>query len=116
MEALRIDAFANYTFLSGLRCGPQGELAFVAAQAEMEENELLIDSIMFRIVQMAENGAKLSEAFRAEYPDIPWVAICGMRNRIVHNYGVVSMAIVYDTVSNHMPKMYAMLKEILDEG
>ena len=38
MEALRIDAFANYTFLSGLRCGPQGELAFVAAQAEMEEN------------------------------------------------------------------------------
>ena len=38
MEALRIDAFSNYTFLSGLRCGPQGELAFVAAQAEMEEN------------------------------------------------------------------------------
>ena len=38
MEALHIDAFANYTFLSGLRCGPQGELAFVAAQAEMEEN------------------------------------------------------------------------------
>ena len=28
--------------------------------AEMEENELLIDSIMFRIVQMAENGAKMS--------------------------------------------------------
>lgn len=85
-------------------------------QAEMEENELLIDSIMFRIVQMAENGAKLSEAFRAEYSDIPWAAIRGMRNRIVHNYGVVSMAIVYDTVSNHMPKMYAMLKGILDEG
>lgn len=74
-------------------------------QAEMEENELLIDSIMFRIVQMAENGAKMSEAFRAENPDIPWAAIRGMRNRIVHNYGVVSMAIVYDTVSNHMPKM-----------
>ena len=85
-------------------------------QAEMEENELLIDSIMFRIVQMAENGAKMSEAFRAENPDIPWAAIRGMRNRIVHNYGVVSMTIVYDTVSNHMPKMYAMLKEILDEG
>ena len=43
MEALRIDAFANYTFLSGLRCGPKGELAFVAAQAEMEENSYLRD-------------------------------------------------------------------------
>ncbi len=37
-------------------------------QAEMEENELLIDSIMFRIVQMAENGAKLSGRFARNTP------------------------------------------------
>ena len=48
------------------------------------------------------------------HPDIPWAAIRGMRNRIVHNYGIVSMTIVYDTVVNHIPKMYAMLKEIYD--
>lgn len=41
-------------------------------QTEMEENDLLIDSVMFRIVQVAENGAKLSETFRAAHPDIPW--------------------------------------------
>ena len=29
-------------------------------QEEMTENDLLIDSVMFRIVQVAENGAKLS--------------------------------------------------------
>ena len=85
-------------------------------QTEMEENDLLIDSVMFRIVQMAENGAKLSEAFRAAYPDIPWAAIRGMRNRIVHNYGVVSMTVVYDTVINHIPKMYLMLVAIMEEG
>ena len=72
-------------------------------QTEMEENDLLIDSVMFRIVQVAENGAKLSEAFRMAHPDIPWAAIRGMRNRIVHNYGVVSMTVVYDTVINHIP-------------
>lgn len=49
-------------------------------QTEMEENDLLIDSVMFRIVQVAENGAKLSETFRAAHPDIPWAAIRGMRN------------------------------------
>ena len=37
-------------------------------QTEMEENDLLIDSVMFRIVQVAENGAKLSEAFRMAHP------------------------------------------------
>ena len=79
---------------------------------EMEENDLLIDSIMFRIVQVAENSAKLNESFRTTHPDIPWAALRGMRNRIVHNYGVVSMTIVYDTVINHIPKMYEMLKII----
>ncbi len=85
-------------------------------QTEMEENDLLIDSVMFRIVQVAENGAKLSEAFRMAHPDIPWAAIRGMRNRIVHNYGVVSMTVVYDTVINHIPRMYAMLVAIMEEG
>lgn len=83
-------------------------------QEEMQENDLLIDSVMFRIVQIAENGAKLTDVFRVAHPGIPWAAIRGMRNRIVHNYGIVSMTIVYDTVVNHIPKMYAMMKEIYD--
>ena len=56
----------------------------------------------------------MTDVFREAHPDIPRAAIRGMRNRIENNYGVVSMTIVYDTVSNHMPKMYAMLKEIYD--
>ena len=39
-----------------------------------------------------------------------------MRNLIVHNYGVVSMTVVYDTVINHIPKMYLMLVAIMEEG
>ena len=35
-------------------------------QEEMTENDLLIDSVMFRIVQVAENGAKLSNTKRRE--------------------------------------------------
>ncbi len=85
-------------------------------QDEMGENDLLIDSIMFRIVQVAENSAKLSEAFRLSHPGIPWTAVRGMRNRIVHNYGVVSMTIVYDTVINHIPVMYERLNVILEGG
>lgn len=34
-----------------------------------------------------------------------------MRNRIVHNYGVVDMTIIYDTVIKDIPKMYGLLKE-----
>ena len=79
---------------------------------EIENNDLLVDSIMFRIIQIAENNSRLSDEFKKEYSEIPWVAIKGMRNKIVHNYGVVNMVIVYDTVMRWIPEMYEKLKSI----
>lgn len=79
---------------------------------EIENNDLLVDSIMFRIIQIAENNSRLSDEFKKEYSEIPWFAIKGMRNKIVHNYGVVNMVIVYDTVMRWIPEMYEKLKSI----
>ena len=38
METLKMEAFTEYTFLSGLRRGPEGGLAWIAAKADLEEN------------------------------------------------------------------------------
>ncbi len=79
---------------------------------EIESNDLLIDSIMFRIVQIVESDSRLSDDFKSKHNQIPWVAIKGMRNKIVHDYGAVNMDIVYDTVTRWMPEMYKKLLEI----
>ena len=81
---------------------------------EIENNELLIDSIMFRIIQISENNNKLSDQFKASHKDVPWLAVKGMRNRIVHDYGYVDLTVVYDTVINGIPDMYEKLKRIAD--
>ena len=80
---------------------------------EIIENDLLIDSVMFRIIQIAENNSKLSEPFKEEHSEVPWLAIKGMRNRIVHNYGFVNLDIVYDTITNGIPEMYEKLEQIV---
>ena len=67
---------------------------------------------MFRIIQISENNSKLSEKFKLLHPEVPWLAIKGMRNRIVHNYGVADLSIVYDTVIQGIPEMYKLLEEI----
>ena len=79
---------------------------------EIEENELLVDSILFRIIQIAENNSKLSEVFKTDHKEVPWVAIKGMRNKIVHDYGVVHFEFVYDTVTRGIPEMYEKLKDL----
>ena len=82
------------------------------SKAELEADELLIDSILFRIIQISENNGKLSDQFKALHKEIPWLAIKGMRNRIVHDYGYMDLSVVYDTVMHGIPEMYALLKKI----
>ena len=79
---------------------------------EFEENEVLQDSMMFRLIQISENARKLSDDFRTENNVIPWSDIFGLRNRIVHDYGQVDLKIVYDTLIYDIPDVYEMLKEI----
>ena len=79
---------------------------------EIASKEILIDSIMFRIIQVAESNNYLTDDFKEQHKEVPWVAIRGMRNKIVHDYSIVNMAIVYDTVKNGIPEMYAILSKI----
>ena len=52
---------------------------------------------------------KLSESFKLMRSAIPWRAIRGLRNRIVHEYGNVDISVIYDTVKNDIP---ALLKDL----
>ena len=70
---------------------------------------------MFRIIQISENNDKLSDEFKKQNNNVPWLAIKGMRNRIVHAYGNVDLSIVYDTVKNGIPEMYEELNKIKKE-
>ncbi len=83
------------------------------SKKQIESDELLIDSIMFRLVQISENSDKLTEIFKTAYPTLPWKDIKGMRNRIVHDYGFIDMTIIYDTITVDIPKMYELLKELI---
>ena len=82
------------------------------SQEELEENEILVDSCLFRLIQVAENSDKLTPEFKTSYSAIPWRAMTGMRNRIVHEYGSVDLSVVYDTVMHDIPELLTMLKEI----
>jgi len=80
---------------------------------ELEINEVLCDSVLFRLIQISENSAKLTAEFKADYNDIPWQAIKGMRNKIVHDYGDVEFSIVYQTITEDIPEVCKRLKNLL---
>lgn len=77
---------------------------------EIQEDEVLLDCIMFRLVQISENSGKLTEDFKKSCKQISWSAIRGLRNRLVHDYGEVDLTIVYDTIKNDIPKLLQQLQ------
>lgn len=77
---------------------------------ELNENEILLDSMLFRMIQISENAKKLSEIYKKERSCIPWNALYGLRNRIVHDYGNVDLDIVYETLKNDIPELLEMLE------
>lgn len=70
---------------------------------EFYSNDILLDSMMFRMIQISENCKKLTDEYKLSRPEVSWNAMAGMRNRIVHDYGSVDLEIVYDTLKNDIP-------------
>ena len=82
---------------------------------EFANNDLLQDSMMFRLIQISENARKLSEDYKREHPSIPFLAMYGLRNRIVHDYGNVDLGIVFATLKNDIPGLFALMTEASNE-
>ena len=72
---------------------------------ELNDNEILLDSMLFRMIQLSENAKKLSDSYKMNNSNIPWNAIYGLRNRIVHDYGSVDLNVVYETLKNDIPEL-----------
>ncbi|MGM9644226.1 MAG: DUF86 domain-containing protein [Eubacteriales bacterium] len=80
---------------------------------ELEKNEVLCDSVLFRLIQISENSGKLTPAFKEAHKIIPWQAIKGMRNRIVHEYGDVELDVVHQTITEDIPEICALLESLI---
>lgn len=76
---------------------------------ELRQNEILQDSMLFRLIQISENAKKISQEFKDKRPDIPWTALYGLRNRIVHDYGNVDLEIIYTTLKDDLPELLKMM-------
>ena len=95
----------------------KADMAFIvrhmkdATREELCRNELLLDSMLFRLIQISENAKKLSDTYTSAHLDVPGLAVSGLRNRIVHDYGSVDLSIVYATLKDDIPELLTLLSD-----
>lgn len=71
------------------------------------------DAVVRRIEIIGEAAKRVSQETRDKYPDIEWREMTSMRNLVIHEYDVVDIKQVWDTVQNKIPPLIEKLKKIV---
>ncbi len=82
-------------------------------KAQFDENETMQRAFVRSLEIIGEASKKIPKEFRDHHPVIDWRAMAGMRDRLIHDYFGVDYDLVWDVVSNKIPRLRQQVKEIL---
>lgn len=80
---------------------------------EFSKDSLLQDAVIRRLEIIGEASSRISAETQAQYPHLPWLAMKGTRNRVIHEYDSVEIEIIWDIVEMDLPSLIAELEKIL---
>ena len=93
----------------------QTAMGFVAGRecTDLQTDQMLLFAVLRAIEVIGEAASKVSEEVRTSSSHIPWKAIIGMRNRLIHAYFDVDPQMVWETLQIEIPTLLPHLVELL---
>jgi uncharacterized protein with HEPN domain len=67
------------------------------------EDELTCNAVLWNFEVIGEAAKRLDDSYRASHPEIPWRAIAGLRDVLIHQYEGVDLKKVWAIVEKDLP-------------
>lgn len=83
------------------------------SRSALEEDRQLTFALVYCIEIIGEAAARVSEPTRLRLSEIPWPIIVGTRNRLIHAYHDVDLGIIWETVTQDLPRLVEQLEQAL---
>lgn len=83
-----------------------GRAAFLA-------DEDAYDAALRRLHTIAESTQRLSDELKARHPEVPWSALAGFRNRIVHAYMDIDPALIWRFIDGDLDPLRRLTEQEL---
>ena len=84
-------------------------------KAYFDQDEKTQDAVVRNLEIIGEAVKNVSNELWERQPDVPWRRLAGMRDKLIHEYFGVNLAIVWAVVDQNLTKLGAQVSEILKE-
>ena len=78
-------------------------------RSDLDHDELLRLALTKLVEIVGEAAKSISPEGRAEMPTVPWSAAARMRDRLVHHYFDINLDILWQTITEDLPQLLAIL-------
>jgi uncharacterized protein with HEPN domain len=78
-------------------------------------DQMNLNASLTLLTNIGENVSKITEKLKHEYSNIEWQQIKNFRNRIVHDYVGIDLAIVYEVITNDLKMLKPEFEKIIKE-
>ena len=82
-------------------------------RGQFSKDPLLQDAVVRRLEIIGEAAGRVSTATQKRYPKLPWQAMKGTRNRVIHEYDSIQLDIIWDIVQHDLPFLVKELEKIV---
>ena len=88
---------------------------YIENKQQFYSSHLVQDAVVRNLQVMAESSQRLPEAIKTTHAEIPWKAIAGFRNILVHDYLGVDLDVIWSVIEQDLPELQRTLTAMLKE-
>ena len=82
---------------------------------EFRNDEKTVFAVIRALEIVGEATKNVPQEIRQMAPDVPWRAVAGMRDKLIHDYVEVELRIVWTTVRDDLPDFVERVRAVLEQ-